>query len=367
MLQTQVVHGAPSVHISSDAVDAWITLAGAHVAPVTFHRGDRRWQPYSLAPWQPGEHAGIDPLLQVLRGDFWCLPFGEQPNGPAHGLVSCDTWAVSDLSPSTATLTMHAGDIDATVTKTVALRDDDAAVYQQFDIAGLEGDFPYGTHPILDFSTAEPGSARLSTSPLRWASVAPYVFSDPARGERQVLAPGGTFEDLAAVPTIDGGTLDLSRYPTPPGHEDLLMVVADPTAGPIAWSAASVGGNVWFSLRSVADFPATVFWVSNGGRPEPPWYSSHLGRIGIEDVCSYFHAGLLASREDRLASLGIPTTRRFHREQTTTLRMVQAVAFAEPGFGRVVDISMDEPGQVTLVDDADRVATANVDWSYVLV
>jgi hypothetical protein len=37
-------------------------------------------------------------------------------------------------------------------------------------IANLDGDFNYGTHPILDFSGLPEGAGRISTSPMRWAS-----------------------------------------------------------------------------------------------------------------------------------------------------------------------------------------------------
>ncbi|MBU6244897.1 MAG: hypothetical protein KGP12_06740 [Actinomycetales bacterium] len=363
---TVVIHGEPSIGISGDSVEAWITVRGSHIAPVTFRADGRSWQPYSLAPWRPGEHPGNEDLLEVLRGDFWCFPFGAQPDGPAHGLTSCAPWQVEGLTSTTARLAMDASDTGAHVVKTVSVRDGDTALYQQWEISGASGRFPYGTHPILDFSAQPAGSVRLSSSPIRWASVLPEVYADPAIGEQQALLPGGQFTSLGSVPMLDGGRMDLSRYPTPPGHEDIVMLVSDPEAGPIAWSAASVAGRVWLSLRSVADFPSTVLWISNGGRPQPPWSSRHLGRIGIEDVCSYFHAGLVPSREDRLAPLGIPTTRGFSPDTTTTLRIVQAVAFAPEGFGRVASIEMAEPGSVTLVDDAGARARCAVDWQYVL-
>ena len=61
---------------------------------------------------------------------------------------------------------------------------------------------------------------------------------------------------------------------------------------PFAWSAVVLDGYVWFSLKNPADFPATMFWLSNGGRTAAPWNGRHVGRIGIEEVCSYFANGV---------------------------------------------------------------------------
>ena len=95
MTQPREIHGAASVTVHSNVVKASVTLTGAHVAPVVFADAGRSAEPYSLAPWTPGEISGIDPLLDVLRGDFFCLPFGAQPDGPAHGEPASGNWTVT--------------------------------------------------------------------------------------------------------------------------------------------------------------------------------------------------------------------------------------------------------------------------------
>jgi hypothetical protein len=365
-METAVVHGEVSVHIASDSVDAWMTLRGNHIAPVHFTSDARSAQPYSLPPWLPGEFQGIDPLLDTLRGDFLCLPFGAQPYGEAHGDPCFKTWTVTDHEPGQITLHLDAADSGASIDKVVSVRDGQTALFQEFRIAGLQGRYPYGTHPILDFSSYPHGSVRISSSATRWCSVLPSAFSDPAIGEVQILKPGAEFTDLSDIPRIDGGSLDLSRYPTAEHHDDLLMLVNDPQAGPVGWTAASMPGLVWFALKSVSDFPGTVLWVTNGGRPQPPWLGRHVGRMGIEDVCSYFHSGLVPSREDRLAHLGIPTTREFHRDEVVRLRVLQAVAFTPPGFGRVASIDTATRGKARLTDDDGLVVEIDLDWEFVL-
>ena len=360
------IHGEPSLTISSDTVSAAMTLRGNHIAPVNFHVHGKNVNPYSLAPWLPGSHQGIDPLLDVLRGDFWCLPFGEQPDGPAHGEVARGDWEVVAVNNVSAILRINAQDVGAEVTKTVSVRDGQNGLFQEITMSGLEGDYSYGTHPILDLSHLPPGTARISTGAARWSSVFTGMFSDPQSGETQVLEAGAEFTDLARIPMADGGELDLSHYPTPMAHEDLVMVVQAGDDHHLGWSAVSVPGFTWLALKDVRDFPATVFWVSNGGRTQIPWEGVHRGRLGVEDVCSYFHEGLVASRENRLADRGIPTTRHFTSDKDVTLRTLQAVVPTPEDFGKVQELSTPAPGIILITDEHGVSVEADLDWRFVI-
>ena len=343
-----------------------MTVQGGHVGPVSFRSGGRQAQPYSLAPWTPGEIPGLPPLLDSLRGDFFCMPFGPQLAGPQHGETASGQWALASSTESSVTLHMVTTDTAASFFRTVSVRPGETALYQEMRIEGLDGPFCYGTHPILDFSHEATSGAYVSTSPMKWCCTNAGRFADPAVGETQVLAQAARFENLDAIPRADGGLLDVSRYPTPPGHEDLVMMVNDPSAGPIAWSAVSFDHFVWFALKGVRSFPATLLWISNGGRKQPPWGGRHTARMGIEEVCSYFADGLEASRADPLSHLGISTTRQFTPDVAVTLRTVQAVAFTPVGFRRVTRIATESPGQVTVTDELGQTVTSNVDWSYVI-
>jgi hypothetical protein len=137
------VHGEPSLTISSDTVSAAMTTRGNHIAPVNFHFGEKSMNPYSLAPWLPGTHQGIDPLLDVLRGGFWCLPFGAQPDGLAHGEVARGDWEIVEAHDHAVTLHMHAQDIDVDVRKTVSVRDGQHGI-----------ELPAGTHVLMSFASA---------------------------------------------------------------------------------------------------------------------------------------------------------------------------------------------------------------------
>ena len=358
----EMVHGEPSARIVSNSVSAWVTLRGAHIAPVEFGLGSEKVQPYSLSPWQPADFPELDSLMQVLRGDFFCLPFADQGDKPYHGETASYPWTVSEQTRETITLTMNTTDTNATFHKRISVRDNDSTLYQEIHISGLGGSFSYGTHPILDLSHYPQGSVAITTSPLSWASVSPNIFSDPARCETQILQPGAEFSSLTSVPTMDGSTVDLAHLPTAPGHEDLVMLCSADSE--FAWTAVRFPHFIWFSLRRVADFPSTVLWISNEGRSQVPWLSRHTARLGVEDVCSYFADGLEASRMNHLADKGIPTVREFEAGEEVSLRVIQAVVpVAEEDFGTVQGIDITN-ATATLVDEDGRRVEATCDVNF---
>ncbi len=365
----ETIHGAPSHVLETDLVKLAVTAVGGHLAPVEFRLGERKVSPYSLAPWQPGE---VDPALPVLlthlRGDFLCLPFGPQENAPPHGETANHEWSLIEQTDTSLLLHMDPSDVGACVKKSLSVRPGETAIYVDHRIRKLDGAFSYGNHPNLDLSHLPDGAGRVTVSPFRWASVYPGWFSAPADGASQALEPGAHFSDLRAVPLAAGGTADLTRYPARPGNDDLVMMVNEPATAeqPFAWSAVVMDGFVWFSLKNPEDFPATLFWMSHGGRSAPPWESRHTGRLGIEEVCSYFCDGVEVSRQNLLLELGIPTVRHFKPDEAVSLRIIQAAAPVPQGFGAVAGIRPDGNGAVVLTDESGAAVTSAVDWRFVL-
>jgi hypothetical protein len=361
----EIVYGSESYFVSTPEVDFAITAQGGHLAPVDFYFGDFAVSPYALAPWQPDEiDASLPPLLTQLRGDFFCLPFGGQAGGPPHGDPANARWSLVEQEERSLTLEMKQTDSGAAVRKKISVREGQQALYVEHWVSGLEGQWNYGNHPVLDFSDLAPGQGRLAVSPYRWASVYDGLFANPEAGETGRLLPSAVFDQLAAVPTIDGGVMDLTHYPTPSGHEDLVMMVNEPATAerPFGWSAATFDQYIWFSLKRVSDFPATLFWVSNGGRSAHPWESRHVGRLGIEEVCSHFCNGLEASREDRLAQLAIPTTRKFSASETVRLPIIQGVALVEPDFGKVTAIEVIDEATLMIHGENGALVQVKIDW-----
>lgn len=362
----QSVHGEPSFHLATPELDLDVTARGGQLAPVVFHLAGRDVSPYALAPWTPAEYPDLPPLLSVLRGDFLCLPFGGQLDGPPHGeTANCD-WTQLESDERSLKFKIDTKDTGANVVKSLATRESQHAIFFTYQISNLDGDFNYGNHPILDFSSLPEGAARVTTSAFHWGSVFPGPFSNPADGETQALAEGAVFTDLREVPLAAGGTTDLTRYPNRPGNDDLVMFAHAPASKdlPFAWSAARFDGYVWFSLKNPADFPCTLLWFSNAGRTASPWNARHSGRMGIEDVCSHFSNGVDKSRLDLLATKGIPTTRRFHADETVTLKVIHGVALVPGDFSAIRQISPDGDHHILIFDDLDQKIRVPLDWKF---
>jgi hypothetical protein len=339
------------------------------MAPVTFLLPSGDFSPYALAPWQPAElDSSLPDLLKELRGDFFCLPFGPQSSGPPHGDTANAPWDCVSNTEHALVLQCVSTSPKATIKKHIALQPGHHALYITHEISGLSGNFSYGNHPILDFSSLTQGEGRVALSPYRWASVYPGIFANPDAGEHGILQPSATFSSISAVPLANGDTIDLSKYPTQVGHEDLVMMVSEPATPeqPFAWSAVTFGEFVWFSLKLPDDFPATLFWISNGGRSAHPWENRHTSRLGIEEVCSYFCDSVDVSRLDKLASMDIPTTRCFDPHYSVKLRIIQAAAAVPKDFGIVKHI-LPSPEGVLLHGENGQVVPVAIDLMFLKV
>lgn len=327
-----------------------------------FRLGDRVVSPYALAPWKPDEVSSDLPvLLTHLRGDFFCLPFGPQDDGPPHGEPANGEWQIGEGVFTGIHLVMEAEDTNASVEKKISLREGHQALYLEHSITGLTGEWSYGSHPILDFSRVNTG--RVSVSPFHWASVNPGVFSDPVNREYQALKPGAEFDDLREVPMMNGGTADLTRYPARQGYDDLVMMVNEVSDAPFAWTACVMDGYVWFSLKNAEDFPATLFWISNGGRHSEPWAGNHQRRLGFEEVCSFFAESVTESRKNPLADKGVATVREFDGSEVS-LRLIQGVAEVPEEFDLVKEIVPDGKGKVRLVSESGGEQVTDLDWEF---
>jgi hypothetical protein len=213
-----------------------------------------------------------------------------------------------------------------------------------------------GHHAMVKFPDT-PGSGVVSTSRFIEGRVFPGEFESPASRGYPSLRPGAMFQSLDRVPLLAGGMTDLSRYPARRGFEDLVMLTADATL-PFAWNAVTFPREryVWFAIRDPRLLRHTVLWISNGGRHYPPWNGRHVSVMGIEDVTSYFHAGLAESaRSNALRRRGIPTTLTLDPKKPTVIPYIMAVAAIPAGFDRVKTIRPTAAGVQLLATSGKRV------------
>ena len=374
---TESVFGQPSWRLNSPRVEAFVTQLGGHLGPVVFRLGDQAVSPYAVCPWAEEQmDAAIPPILRVLRGDFFCMPFGaneaafRQEHHPPHGETANGQWQLESLHTEAGSVTLHASlatNIRAgRVDKYLRLLDDHTAIYSRHVIAGMDGSMSLGHHAMLQFPEA-PGSGLISTSPFVCARTAPLPVELPENQGYSLLKPDAAFTSLTEVPTITGEWADLSRYPARRGFEDLVMLIADPAVKP-AWTAVTfpLQRFVWFALKDPSVLRQTVFWFSNGGRYYPPWNGRHTGVMGLEEVTSYFHYGLADSAESNpLNRMGHKTCLQLNADSPLDVRYIMGVATIPDGFDRVESIEASAEADSVCICSASGIdVCAAVDLSF---
>jgi len=374
-MKTALIAGQPSWKFASDKVEAAITRMGGHLAPVRFRLGRRVVEPFSIAPWAAEKCAkGTPPLLQALRGDFFCAPFGGNETSyrsekhPPHGEAANANWRFATLERTAHSTTLHLSLKTKVrrghIRKSIALRRGQTALYCRHVLSGFTGPMNFGHHAMLKFPDA-PESGHLSTSPIQYGQVLPTRFENPAQGGYSSLLPGAVFRRLDHVPSVFGGNVDVSRYPARRGFEDLLMVVHT-TRGNFAWTAVAFPeeGYVWFSLKDPSVLQSTVLWISNGGRHYAPWNGRHVNVMGLEDVTSYFHYGIAESaRKNPVNRLGHATAHQLSPKTPLVVNYIMGVAAIPRSFDRVREIQP-ERGGIALVSSSGRTVHTKVDIEF---
>jgi hypothetical protein len=358
--------------LQNDVVELAVTELGGHMAPVTFTvDGQRQIQPFSIAPWW-NENTAEAPILQVLRGDFFCMPFGanndlyEGERYLPHGQTANCHWShvetVSKGNKSTLHLQLNIAAEQGKVDKVIEIRKGHTAVYQRHVISGWSGRMPVGHHAMLKFQS--PGL--ISTSPNSFGRVNPTTFENPVKGGYSFLRPDAEFTDLAQVPCVDGTVSDLSIYPNREGFEDLVMVFSQSDLR-FAWTAVVFPQEryLWIAFKDPRVLVGTIFWCSNGGRHYSPWRGRHRAVLGLEEVTAYFAEGIAASArtnsltEDR----GIPTCVTLSAEQPTIISYVMAVAAIPKGFDRVATVH-ENNGSVEIVAESGEKVHTQIDLTF---
>jgi len=362
--ERRVIYGQSSWRLAASQVEAFVTEQGGQLGPVTFDRKGRKLRPYSVAPWAEERLAPSQPpIIRVLRGDFFCLPFGGNatPFGaeqhPVHGETANARWQFRSLETAGGRTCLHLslrttvrrGQVD----KRIWLVDGQNTIYSQHVVTGMSGPMNLGHHAMLKFPDA-PGSGLVSTSRFVYGQVFPQVFELPEQGGYSCLKRGAEFKSLDKVPTMIGETADLSRYPARRGFEDLVMLVSDAEA-PFAWTAVAFPKEryVWFGLKDPRILRETIFWLSNGGRHYPPWSSRHINVMGLEEVTSYFHCGLAESaRKSPISAKGFATRLVLSPRKALVVPYIMGVAAIPAGFDRVASIRATDGNRAIILESA---------------
>jgi hypothetical protein len=407
-MSTQTVLGQPSWRIVTPQVEAFVTVAGGHLGPVRFRLGNRTVEPFSVAPWaeEPIGQPDVQ-MLRSLRGDFFCMPFGgnetpylpssfsrgsgaadsetshreeneeegpprdeaklrprrmgvgtkvECEGHPQHGDTANLDWTLESLNDGEIALALETQTRPGRVEKRIRI--EGTTIYQTHTISEMCGPMCFGHHAMLRF----PSPGHVSTSPFLHGRVFPDAFERPEAGGYTSLLPGAKFESLSEVPMANGGRADLTRYPAREGFEDLVQLY-HPSEAPFAWNAVVVDGYLWLALKNPRTLPATVLWLSNGGRHYNPWNGRHRRVLGVEDVCAYFHYGLAESVAPNDAP--VPTFVELRPDQSTEIRYAMAIVAAPDNFGAVTKVEPSEKS-VTVRDERGNSIPVQVDLTWVI-
>lgn len=362
----------PSWRLRHRWVEAYVTERGGHLGPVTFCLGRKRVQPFAVAPWHAEKTRGIPPILKVLRGDFFCLPFGGNAQAyrserhPPHGETANTRWHCVTSEPDHLHLRLNPRVRPGQVDKHVWIRPGESVIYQRHVISGMSGPMNPGHHATLCFPD-QPGRALISTSRFAWGEVSPQPLEDPSRGGYSCLTAGARFRALHRVPSADGTMADLSAYPARRGFEDLVMLVGDGRSR-LGWTAVACPGEgyVWFALKDPRVLTNTILWHSNGGRHYPPWNGRHLNTLGLEEVTSYFHYGLAESAaRNPVSQRGGVTCLRLSARQPLVVNYIMAVAPIPRDFDHVRSVTTAADGRsVRLTSRSGRSVTAALDVDF---
>jgi hypothetical protein len=313
-------------------------------------------------------------LIRVLRGDFFCLPFGGNAakyrgvQHQVHGDTANLAWKAVGFTKSAEETTLRLGmelkAFSGHVEKRITLVPGQTVVYQKHIITGVNAPTSLGHHSILKFPD-KPGAGRLSTSKRFLGQVFVEPTELPETGGYSILKPGAIFDDLSAVQTITGEMTDIGRYPARRGFEDIVIMVADPSLT-TAWAAVAFPeeGYAWFSLRDPKVLASTLLWISNGGRHTPPWSSRHINAMGVEDVTGCFHYGAAQSaKENVLSKQGILTSLKPTTKQPLHVNYISGLVAIPKTFDRVKDIAV-ESDQVILTSDSGKSVKTKVNTGF---
>ena len=314
--------------------------SGGFVRDFTVQDGGQNIALLHVAPWvDAGELLGPDAPMHLTRlaGDFFCAPFGQSADGAAlHGWPANGTWAVQS-GPGLRAMLDHTVS-GAHLIKELLLHDGHPFLYQRHIFIGGTGVVPVANHAMVSL----PDGGILRFSPKRWfESAATPPEPDAARG-RSALAYPARSTDPTRFPLAVGGTVDLTRYPFGPAHEEFVVAV-EATGHILGWTAVTrpATADLYLSLRHAQKLPMTMLWHSNGGRDYAPWSGRHRGCLGVEEGAALPMLGFGATETpDPLTSVGQSAGLTLHPGQTTEVRhVIGAIAWpsAEPVANVVAD------------------------------
>jgi hypothetical protein len=288
----------------------------------------RTVMPMYTAPWigEP-ENAGLAPMMQGMRGDWLCVPFGlgrpvagltqrwrevgdPETDGEAHGYAAHHEWSLIRKNPAEIALRIDPPQNHAIrqLTRVIRPLPGEPSVHFEILIDPRENvSLPVGLHPTFALPS-EPGTVILEPGNFSYGMTFPGDFEPGA----YPLKPDKLFDSLAGLETAAGAPIDLSRLPLEGDWEILFQLCGMDGRFDVVYVREGFRVRLQWNPEHL---PSCVVWISNRGRKGPPWNGRNLA-LGIEPVCSAFDLGNLISRRNNpISESGVLTCIQFKADE----------------------------------------------------
>ena len=307
--------------ISWDHGTAEVQPMGGMLGPVWYTINGQTIQPFFVAPWIKDPNAKTLPgMLRGLRGEFPCVPFGVEGQGPfaewegtgeairddePHGYGANHVWHLLGRGPDWVEIAIEYPKSHPIrrLKRKIAGRRGEAAVDLDLEIETSRMiDLGFALHATFRLPEI-PGTASLDVAGFKRGLTFPAPLDVSGSAE-----PGTWFDSLTDVSGTREHMVDFSRQPFAEPNEDLLQIEA-------------VGGCVrllnteekWAAQLNYDPtvFPTVVLWVSNRGWTSFPW-AGCTRALGIEPTRAAMNLGQTVSggSANPLERSGIPTSLR---------------------------------------------------------
>ncbi|MER9934064.1 hypothetical protein [Mesorhizobium sp. M0088] len=288
---------------------------GGMLAGVELQIGAQLVAPFYEAPWIASGVKADPPILENLRSEFPCVPFGadypqesvtdewkpslqrsgadaalDETDFLLHGYGTVADWRLVRRDETSIEIEIEYPNTSAIrrlVRKVAADRNGPNLTFALTIETRRAVSRPIGLHPnfaLPEFS----GAFQIKPGAFKFGVV---HAAGPEPGVSRAL-PGAMFEDIAKVPQAAGGTAPFDRLPFAHDTEEILQLCG--IDGRVEFVDDAKGVSYGLSWNP-ADFNSLLLWMSNRGRSYAPWDSRNLC-LGVEPVTGTFDLGTRASR-----------------------------------------------------------------------
>ncbi len=357
---------------NSNSTDVFITRLGAHCAPVVFQKERGGFAPYFINPWRNEnlDHSN-DPVLNSLRGNFFCLPFGaggfdgKDQFFNTHGDVASGRWDLAGIESTelgdTLTLSINPEDIGGSVSKKITIKNN--IIYTLSSVKGVDGCYPVGYHPNLRMP--ESGRMYVSNSPFETGKTDGQSVSQYKGGEYFSLKPNAYFTDMSKVPMINGESSDCLVFPRLEGFVDIIAGYRAPVPG-IAWSIAAYPdeGFLYFSLKNQKLFGTSLLWMEDKGRHQTPW-NGRTRVLGLEDTCSLFASPVVDCRNSNpMSEKGYKTVWSFTSSTVSSFPYIEGALPISSNFTKVEKVQFSSDS-MKIISISGEVVSSKVNLDFI--